>query len=78
MTRNLHESLSKVQGRESLIFQANVTFSIDFPNIYTTIISSRMLLIYFFCYFGKRKRFLPPDAHTFLTSSIHVLLDNCF
>ena len=28
------ESLSKVQGRESLIFQIYVTFSIDFPNIY--------------------------------------------
>ena len=28
------ESLSKFQGRESLIFQIYVTFSIDFPNIY--------------------------------------------
>ena len=28
------ESLSKVQGRESLIFQIYVTFSIDFPNVY--------------------------------------------
>ena len=28
------ESLSKVQGRESLIFQIHVTFSIDFPNVY--------------------------------------------
>ena len=28
------ESLSKVQGRESLIFQIFVSFSIDFPNIY--------------------------------------------
>ena len=34
MTRSRHESLSKVQGRESLIFQKYVTFSIDFPNIY--------------------------------------------
>ena len=28
------ESLSKGHGRESLIFQIYVTFSIDFPNIY--------------------------------------------
>ena len=33
MTQSLHESLSKVQGRESLFFQAYVTFTIDFPNI---------------------------------------------
>ena len=29
------ETLSKVQGRESLIFQMYVTFSIDFSNIYS-------------------------------------------
>ena len=34
MTRSRHESLSKVQGRESLIFQTYVTFSIDFSNTY--------------------------------------------
>ena len=34
MTRSRHESLSKVQGQESLIFQTYVTFSIDFPNKY--------------------------------------------
>ena len=34
MTRSLHELLSKAQGRESLIFQTPVAFSIDFPNIY--------------------------------------------
>ena len=34
MTWSLHESLSKVQGGESLIFQTYVTFSIDFQNIY--------------------------------------------
>ena len=28
------ESFSKVHGRESLIFQIYVTFSIDFPNTY--------------------------------------------
>ena len=32
MTRSLHESLSKVQGRESMIFQTYVTFSIVFQN----------------------------------------------
>ena len=31
---SLHESLSKVQGRDSLIFRTHVAFSIDFPNIY--------------------------------------------
>ena len=36
MTRSLHESLSKVQGHESLIFQTYVTFPIQFSNnIYT-------------------------------------------
>ena len=34
MTRSRHESLLKVQGRESLIFQTYKTFSIDFPNTY--------------------------------------------
>ena len=34
MTRSRHESLSEVQGRESVIFQTYVTFSIDFPNKY--------------------------------------------
>ena len=53
MTRSLHESLSKVQGRESFIFQTYVTFSIDFPNINITIICLPMLLIHFFRYFGK-------------------------
>ena len=48
MTRSLHESLSKVQGRENLIFQTYVTFSIDFPKIHITIIFLPMLLIQFF------------------------------
>ena len=34
MTQSQHESLLKVQGRESLIFQTYVTFAIDFPNTY--------------------------------------------
>ena len=33
MTRSLPESLSKVQGRETLIFPTYVTFSTNFPNI---------------------------------------------
>ena len=33
MTRSLPESLSKVKGRESLIFPTYVTFSTNFPNI---------------------------------------------
>ena len=49
MTRSLHESLSKVQGRESLIFQTYVTFSIDFPNTYdllANVIDSFLLLFW--------------------------------
>ena len=77
MTRSRHESLSKVQGRESLIFQTYVTFSINFPNTYNdymlaNVIESFLLL------FGKRKRFLPPGAYAFLTSSVHVPLDTAF
>ena len=34
MTLSRHESSSKVQDQESLIFQTYVTFSIDFPNTY--------------------------------------------
>ena len=72
LSRRRHESLSKVQGRESLIFQTYATFSVDFPNTYN-VMCSPMLLIHFFCYFGKRKRFLPPGAYAFLSSSVHVL-----
>ena len=43
MTRNLPESLSKVQVRESLIFQTNVTFSIDFLNIYNDYFLSNVI-----------------------------------
>ena len=78
MTRSLHESLSKVQGRESLIFQTYVTFSIDFRKTYITIIFLPILLIHFFCYFGKRRQFLPSSAYAFLTSSFHIPLDTVF
>ena len=37
-----------------------------------------MLLIHFSCYFGKRRRFLPPGAYAFLTSSVHVPLNTVF
>ena len=51
MTRRLHESLSKVQGGESLIFKTYVTFPIDFPNIYNdyllaNVIDSFLLLFW--------------------------------
>ena len=51
MTRSRHESLSKVQGRESLIFQTYVTFSINFPNTYNdymlaNVIESFLLLFW--------------------------------
>ena len=43
MTRSRNESLSKVQGRESLILQTYVTFSIDFPNTYNDYLLSNVL-----------------------------------
>ena len=46
--------------------------------IYITIISSPMLLIHFSCYFGKRRRCLPPGAYASLTSSVHVPLNTAF
>ena len=77
MTRSLLDSLSKVQGCESFIFQTYVTFSIDFPNI-LAIICLPILLIHLFCFFGKRRRFLPPGFYAFLTSSLHIRLDTVF
>ena len=77
MTRSLHESLSKVQGRENLIFQTYVTFSIDFPKIHyydyflANVIDSIL-------YFGKRRLFLPPGAYAYLTSSPLIPLDTVF
>ena len=51
MTRSRHESLSKVQVRESLIFQTHVTFSIVFPITYNdymlaNVIDSFLLLFW--------------------------------
>ena len=51
MTQSLHESLSKVEGRESLIFQTYVSFSIIFQNIHndyllTNVIDSFLLLFW--------------------------------
>ena len=43
MTRSRHESLSKVQGRESLIFQTYVTFSIDFRNTYNDYLPANVI-----------------------------------
>ena len=77
MTRSRHESSSKVQGRESFIFQAYVTFSIDFSNTYNDYLLANVIDS-FLCYFGKRKRFLPPGAYAFLTSSVHVPLGTVF
>ena len=37
-----------------------------------------MLLIHFSCYFGKQRRFLPPGAYRFLTSSVYVPLNTNF
>ena len=55
MTWSLHESLSKVQGRKSLIFQIYVTFSIDFLNIYNDYLHSNVIDSFLNCYFGKRR-----------------------
>ena len=43
MTQSLHESLSKVQGRESLIFQTYATFSVDFPNTYNDYVLANVI-----------------------------------
>ena len=45
MTRSGHETLPKVQGRESLIFQTYVTFSIDFPNTYKDYLLANVIAI---------------------------------
>ena len=37
-----------------------------------------MLLIHFFCYFGKQSQFLLPGAYVFLTSSVHIPLNTVF
>ena len=47
------ESLSKVRGQESLIFQIYETFSINFPNIYSDYLLADVTVIHFSCYFGK-------------------------
>ena len=47
MIRSLHESLWKVQGRESLIFQTYVTFSISFLNIYNDYLHSNVIDSFF-------------------------------
>ena len=60
-----------------MIFQTYVTFSIAFSNTYDDYLLA-LLLIHFFCNFGKQKRFLPSGAYVFLTSSVHVPLDAVF
>ena len=69
------ESLSKGQGRESLIFQIYVTFSIDFPSIYNDYLLVKVIMS---CYFGKRGWFFSPGAYAFPTSSVHVPLNTFF
>ena len=54
MTRSPHESLSKVQGRESLIFQLHIS-----------IISSPMLLIHFFVILVNESDFSRPEPTRF-------------
>ena len=72
-----------------IIVEGSSSRKLDFPNICNlfhrfskliniTIICSPMLLIHFFWYFGKRRRFLPPGAYAFLTSSVHVPLKTVF
>ena len=43
LSRSWHESLSKVQGRESLIFQTYATFSVDFPNTYNDYVLANVI-----------------------------------
>ena len=68
------KSLSKVQGRESLIFQIYVTFSIGVPNIYDHYLFANGTDS-FACYFDRRRRFAPHGTYAFLTSSVHVPLN---
>jgi len=74
------ESLSKVHGRESMIFliYKNIYEPPLIFQIYIAIICSSMLLIHFSCYFGKQRRFLLPGAYAFLTASVHVPLNTVF
>ena len=53
LSRSRYESMSKVQGRESLIFQTYAAFSVDFPNTYddyvlANVIDSFLLLFFMF------------------------------
>ena len=70
-----------VQGRESLIFQTHVTFSIDFPNTYKDYYLADVIDSFnFSCYFHESDFSPPPSpgAYAFLTSSVHVPLDSVF
>ena len=42
--------------------------------IYIMIICSLLLLIHFFCYFGKGRRFLPPGAYTRFSPLLFMFL----
>ena len=71
MIRSLHESLSKVQGRESLIFQTYVTFFISFPNIYNDYLHSNVIdsFFYFLVNEGDFSRWHLRVSHPFRSCS---------
>ena len=65
-----------IQGRESLICQTYVTFSIDFPNTYNDYLPANVIDSFFLVILVNESDILPPGAYAFLTSSVHVPLDS--
>ena len=65
MTRSWNESLSKVQGRESLIFQTYVTFPVDFPNTYNDYLLANVIDSFFFVILVNESDFSRPAPTRF-------------
>ena len=68
-----------------IIVKSSRSRKLDFANIFNhfNLFSKycnlfHMLLIHFSCYFGKRRRFLPPGAYAFLTSSVYIPVNTVF
>ena len=86
MTRSLHESLLKVQGQESLIFQTYVTFSIYFPNIIEVVWCEREIWLGIFIlrsspsieHSADRRAYVSSDFSNIYISHVHVPLDTVF
>ena len=71
-----------------IIVEGPRSWKLDFPKICNlfhrfskkrvTITCLIIILIQFFCYFGKGRRFLPPGAYAFLASFLHIPLVTVF